>query len=356
MGIMTIGNDPSSTTPAHDPSAAALGSAASPATTARADHGSGAAVMWALIANVAIAAMKFVCAALGSMTMLSEGIHSLVDSANEITLIIGKRLSKPATTRQHPWGTGRGRYLASFIVALLLFLGGGAYSTVESVERIHHILTVAHGRHVETTGLIVSLVTIIIAMGMESFSLHKSVIEARARFASTHETGVFNLFRFWSGTKSSDLLAVIAEDVLAVASLTISAVCTIVALATGDEVWDGIGGLLVGILLMSGSVLLTRHAVSLLLGEGASEHTVGLIRSAVEGDADIRRVLRLQTMHLDEDHVLLCLKVETVGDREPADIVNDLEERLRAAVSWYDLEIVVEIDRFDPERAALGAI
>jgi divalent metal cation (Fe/Co/Zn/Cd) transporter len=232
----------------------------------------GGAIIWALTANILIAVMKFVCAALGSVAMLSEWVHSVADSANELTLMVGKKFSKKEPSRKHPWGTSRGRYLASFIVAILLFLAGGAYSSYEAVEKMMGISHMGV-RTIDASTLRMSLMTCIIAAVLDGLSLHKGIKEARERFVKTHEYGKFNLWRFWIETKSSDLAAVIAEDVLACASLAIAGSCTLMALITGDELWDGIGGLGVGVILIIGSVLLALQVSSLLLGEGVSDHT-----------------------------------------------------------------------------------
>lgn len=307
------------------------------------------AIIWALTANILIAVMKFVCAALGSVAMLSEGVHSVADSANELTLMVGKKFSKKEPSRKHPWGTSRGRYLASFIVAVLLFLAGGAYSSYEAIEKM---IAISHMgvRTVDVSTLRISLITCIVAAILEGLSLHKGINEAHGRFVKTHEYGKFNLWRFWTGTKSSDLAAVIAEDVLACVSLAIAGSCTAMALITGDELWDGIGGLGVGIILIIGSVLLALQVSSLLLGEGVSDHTYDTLERIIMNTDGVKRLIRIQAMHLDEDRVLCCIKVDMHADRDNNAVIDDIERRIRSQITWYDFDIVIETDRYDPNR------
>lgn len=309
----------------------------------------GGAIIWALSANILIAVMKFICASLGSVAMLSEGVHSLADSANEITLMAGKRFSHKEPSRKHPWGTSRGRYLASFIVAILLFLAGGVYSSYEAIEKMM-VITHMGIRTIDESTLRISLITCVIAAILEGFSLHKGISEARDRFLNTHEYGKFNLWKFWTGTKSSDLAAVIAEDVLACVSLFMAGSCTLLALLTGDEIWDGIGGLGVGLVLIVGSVLLAMQVSSLLLGEGVSEHTYDMLERIIMNTDGVKKLIRIQAMHLDEDRVLCCVKVDMRDDRDNNVVIDDIERRIRSQITWYDFDIVIEMDRYDPNR------
>ena len=158
------------------------------------------------------------------------------------------------------------------------------------------------------------------------------------------------LWKFWTGTKSSDLAAVVAEDVLACVSLFMAGSCTLLALLTGDGIWDGIGGLGVGLVLIVGSVLLAMQVSSLLLGEGVSEHTYDMLEHIIMNTDGVKKLIRIQAMHLDEDRVLCCVKVDMHDDRDNNAVIDDIERRIRSQITWYDFDIVIETDGYDPNR------
>lgn len=344
----------------------------------------GKAIMAALIANAAIALMKFLVAMWSkSAAMLSESIHSASDTANEITLILGKKFSKKRRTRKHPFGTSRGRYLASFLVATLLFVLGGVYSTMEAFKKVISIIHGGPDAHsIDTNHLLIVLGVCVVSFCLEAWSLHNSIKEAKERFSYTHsDTGKeFDLWRFWTGTKSSDLIAVIAEDVLACTGLVFAFIGTLLALITGDDIWDAIGGAAVGILLIGGAVLLGIQISSLLLGEGASDATYDRIEKATnlvlarkmneEGTAFIikenengvkyyehdskngNRIIRVGAVHLDEDSLQIVMKIDLADSANIDDTVyiNAIESEIRREVPWYEFEISVEVDHYDPTR------
>ena len=237
----------------------------------------GKAILWAFIANMAIFLIKFIVATITkSASMMSEAVHSFADTFNEITLVLGKKMSHKTRSRRHPFGTSRGRYLASFLVVVLLFVVGGLYSAIEAFNKMISILRGGPAMHaVDTSHLIIVLIVCVISFCLESYSLHNSILEARGRYVITHsgKPEDFNLWRFWKGTKSSDLACVITEDVLACIGLIFAGFGTLTALLTGDDIYDAAGGAAVGILLILGAIILGRKIASLLLGEGMSEQT-----------------------------------------------------------------------------------
>lgn len=119
---------------------------------------------------------------------------------------------------------------------------------------------------------------------------------------------------------------------------------------TGDEIWDGIGGLGVGLVLIVGSVLLAMQVSSLLLGEGVSEHTYDMLERIIMNTDGVKKLMRIQSMHLDEDRVLCCVKVDMRDDRDNNMVIDDIERRIRSQITWYDFDIVIETDRYDLNR------
>ena len=317
----------------------------------------GIAVIAALLANVMVAVVKFVVFMIThSASMLSESVHSLADSGNELTLIIGNKLSHRPPSRKHPLGWSRARYLASFIVAVSLFAIGGVYSASESIAKIREVVSGGPQAHaVDTHSMAIVLVVTVICAAIEAWSLHNGIKEAKERFEETHDPGPFSLIKFWKGTKSSDLAVVLSEDTLAVVGLAFAFFGSLLAILTGDEIWDAIGGTSIGVLLIVGALLLGAQVASLLIGEGASDHTYRVITQVLADNPDVERVLAdPAAMHLSEKRILVLLKVQFRNETELDDAaaINRLEEQLRAAIPYYTLDIVVEPDTYDPVKAA----
>ena len=317
----------------------------------------GIAVIAALLANVMVAVVKFVVFMVThSASMLSESVHSLADSGNELTLIIGNKLSHRPPSRKHPLGWSRARYLASFIVAVSLFAIGGVYSASESIAKIREVVSGGPQAHaVDAHNMASVLVVTVICAAIEGWSLHNGIKEAKERFEETHDPGPFSLIKFWKGTKSSDLAVVLAEDTLAVIGLAFAFLGSLLAILAGDEIWDAIGGTSIGILLIVGALLLGVQVSSLLIGEGASDHTYRVITQVLAENPDVERVLAdPAAMHLSEKRILVLLKVQFRNETELDDAaaINRLEKQLRAAIPYYTLDIVVEPDTYDPVKAA----
>lgn len=338
----------------------------------------GKAILWAFIANMVIFLIKFIVATITkSASMMSEAVHSFADTFNEITLVLGKKMSHKTRSRRHPFGTSRGRYLASFLVVVLLFVVGGLYSAIEAFSKMISILRGGTEMHaVDTSHLIIVLIVCVISFCLESYSLHNSILEARGRYVITHsgKPEDFNLWRFWKGTKSSDLACVITEDVLACIGLTLAGFGTLTALLTGDDIYDAAGGAAVGVLLIFGAVILGRKIASLLLGEGMSEQTYNRVEKIAnevlsrklvnnefvktsdgkyEYDANSgNRLISVEGLHLDEDRILLTMKIDIKDSAHVDDavIIDAIESEVRNRIFWYDWEIKIEVDHFDPNR------
>ena len=217
----------------------------------------GAAVKAALGANIGVAIAKL-CAAFftGSSAMLSESVHSIADCSNEIVLMVGGRFSKRKTDGDHPFGLYRAKYLASFVVATLLFFVGGFFSTSEAVKKLVAISADPALRDVNRMELLVAFIVVVISACLEGFGLHQSIKEANERMERTN-TKHMGVFRFWRHTKSAELASVIMEDTLALIGLAFAGLGIGLAILLDDEIFDALGGLMVGLVLIVGS-LFTR--------------------------------------------------------------------------------------------------
>lgn len=267
----------------------------------------GAAVKAALGANIGVAIAKL-CAAFftGSSAMLSESVHSIADCSNEIVLMAGGRFSRRQTDGDHPFGLYRAKYLASFVVATLLFFVGGFFSTSEAVKKL--IAIVEH--------------------------------------PALRDVNRMEMFRFWRHTKSAELASVIMEDTLALIGLGFAGGGIGLAMLLDNEMFDALGGLMVGLVLIAGSLLLAFKSGSLLIGEAVEPDTRMKIVNAVTTTPGVERLLNMQTVHMSEDDILLCVKVQTSKlDRDyDVETVDKIEQAVRNALPWYNFEIYVEPD------------
>lgn len=306
----------------------------------------GSAVKAALAANVGVACAKFAAAAFtGSSSMFSESVHSVADCANEIVLMFGDRASDRKSKGDHPFGMHRAKYLASFIVATLLFFVGGVFAVSQATKKLIGLLDGSVDRQVDSLELLAALAVVIISACLEGYGLHTSIKEARERMSRV-KVEKDSLIGFWKRTKSAELASVMMEDTLALIGLLFAGLGIGCSMLTGDELYDTVGGLMVGLVLVVGSAALAFKSGSLLLGEDVDPRTHKLLSQAVNNTPGVERLINMQAIHMDEDAVLLCLKVQTSKlDRDyDVETVDKIEKNIRVALPWYEWEIYVEPD------------
>ena len=280
------------------------------------------AILAALLANVGIAITKFIAFLVsGSSSMLAESVHSVADSGNQVLLLVGGRRARRTATPEHPFGYGRERYIYAFVVSIVLFSVGGLFSLYEGWHKIQH--------PEELTNIWVPIVVLVIAIGLESFSLRTAIVESnRVRNGQTW-------VQFVRRAKAPELPVVLLEDIGALVGLVLALFGVGLAGITGDAVWDGIGTIAIGVLLVVIAVVLALETKSLLLGEGGSPEDVERIRVAIEGAESIDRVIHMKTLYLGPDELLVAAKV-AVSAAESAgaviEAINDAEARIRQAV------------------------
>ncbi len=284
-------------------------------------HGGGKAIVAALGANVGIAVLKFVAFAItGSSSMLAEGVHSVVDSGNQVLLLVGGRRARRTATPEHPFGYARDRYIYAFLVALVIFSLGGLFAVYEGIEKIRE----PH----ELDSPIVAIAVLVGAIALESFSLRTAIKEAKPHLEGR------GWVAFIRRAKNPELPVVLLEDSAALAGLVLALLGIGLAVGLDEPVWDGIGTLAIGLLLLLVAVVLVVETKSLLLGEGATPETVAVITGALQGPG-VDRVIHLKTMYLGPDEMLVAAKLampaaETL-DHVAAAIDAD-EARVRAAL------------------------
>jgi cation diffusion facilitator family transporter len=285
-------------------------------------HGGGnKAIFAALSANLGIAVIKFVAFAVtGASSMLAEAVHSVVDTGNQVLLLVGGRSARRRATAEHPFGYGRDRYVYGFLVALMLFSAGGLFALYEGVHKIRN------PHHLDDP--IVAIIVLVLAAGLESFSLRTAISEARTL------KGADNWVGFIRHAKNPELPVVLLEDVAALTGLLFALLGVGLTWATGEPVWDGIGTCAIGVLLIVVAIVLVVETKSLLVGEGASPAAVAAIADALVGEG-VDRVIHLRTMHLGPEELLVGTKLAMTPKLtlpEIARAIDAAEVRVRAAV------------------------
>ena len=302
------------------------------------------AIVAALGANLGIAATKFLAAFFsGSASMLAEGVHSLADSVNQVLLLVGGRRSRRAPTEEHPFGYGRSRYVYAFVVAIILFSVGGVFSLYEGVGKI------AHPHELDIVWL--PMLVLVVAIALEGFSLRTAIVE------SNHTRGAQSWVQFVRRAKAPELPIVLLEDVAALVGLVLALFGVGLTWLTGEAVWDGIGTIAIGVLLIAVAVILGIEMSSLLVGEGATRADLDKITAAITAGTEVDSIIHAKTLYLGPDELLVAAKVAmapTVSLADIAERIDAIEARIRAAVPVARV-IYLEPDVLDPARRGAGA-
>jgi cation diffusion facilitator family transporter len=297
------------------------------------------AILAAMVANAGIAVAKFVAYLVtGSASMLAESVHSVADTSNQGLLLLGGRQARRIADDEHQFGYGRERYFWSFVVALVLFTLGGLYSLYEGIDKLRH----PH----EISALGWAIGVLIFGLFLEGYSFRTAVVEARK------EKGDRRWWDYIRRSRSPELPVVLLEDAGALLGLMIALIGVSLAAATGDPIWDGIGTIGIGVLLLVIASVLTVEMRSLLLGEAATKEDIAAITAAVRGSDGVRRIIDLRSQHIGPDELLVAGKVEfdhSLTMSGVADAIDRCEEAIRDAVP-YARRIYLEPDLFDPDH------
>ncbi|GGQ02747.1 cation diffusion facilitator family transporter [Streptomyces roseolilacinus] len=280
------------------------------------------AIVAALVANLAIAVSKFVAFVFsGSSSMLAESVHSLADSGNQGLLLLGGKKAQREATPQHPFGYGRERYIYAFLVSIVLFSVGGMFALYEGYEKIKH------PHEIEAWYWPVGV--LVFAIIAESFSFRTAIKE------SNELRGERSWKDFVRTAKAPELPVVLLEDLGALVGLILALVGVSLALVTGDGVWDGIGTLCIGVLLILIAIVLALETKSLLLGESAGLDEVRKIEEALVDGTTVTGVIHMRTLHLGPEELLVAAKIAVQHDdtaTQVAAAIDAAETRIRAAV------------------------
>ena len=281
------------------------------------------AVIAALLANLGIAAAKFVGFLLTrSASMLAEAIHSAADSGNQALLLLGHSRSRRAPTAEHPFGYGRERYFWAFVVAMILFSLGGMFAIYEGVQKIRD------PHEVESASVAIGI--LLVAIVLECLSFRTAVVQSqRAKGPDMSWWG------FIRRSKSPELPVVLLEDLGALVGLVFALLAVSVTVLTDDPLWDAIGTLGIGTLLVVIAVVLAIEMKGLLIGEAATRTDQQRIAAAIEIEPSVTRLIHMRTEHIGPDELLVGAKLELVHGmsiEDAVEAVNRIEANVRRAV------------------------
>jgi cation diffusion facilitator family transporter len=298
------------------------------------------AVVAAFAANLGIAVIKFVAFLLtGSASMLAESVHSVADTGNQVLLFVGRGRSARPASEEHPFGFGRERYFYGFVVSVMLFTVGAAFSVYDGIHKIIN--------PEEIRSPLIAFVVLALSFVLESFSLRTAIGEANK------VRGGRNWGTFIRRSKAPELPVVLLEDLAALIGLTFAFAGVALSVLTSDGRWDGIGSLAIGLLLATAAAILAVEMKSLLIGESASPEMQRMIVDALEAGPELAQVIHMRTVHISPDSILVAAKVE-VRDADTtaqvAEAIDTAERRVRSAVPIAKV-IYLEPDIYRPGKA-----
>jgi cation diffusion facilitator family transporter len=297
-------------------------------------EGSRKAIIAAFIANLGIAIAKFVGFIITSSAgLLAEAVHSLADTGNQALLMLGGKRAERKPDAEHPFGYGRERYFWAFVVAIVLFSMGGLFALYEGIEKLRH----PH----EVDNLVVAIVILVVAIGLESFSLRTAYREASKRKDRKQ-----SWWQYIRAEKSPELPVVLLEDVGAEIGLLMALTGVLLAHYTDEPRWDAVGSIGIGLLLVVIAMTLAVEMKGLLVGESASPEHVEQIITALTSTDNVRSVIHMKTQHIGPDELIVAAKVEfepTLTVSELASTIDAAERALREAVPIAKL-IYIEPD------------
>ena len=286
-----------------------------------AKSGLNVAVWAALAGNLLVAAAKFAAAAFsGSAAMLSEAVHSLVDTINELLLLYGISRSARPPDRRHPFGYGRELYFWSFVVALLIFALGSGVSAYEGVQRL------VHPEPIERPAIIFVVLAVSLAFEGVSWGV------AMRSFRNTQSNlGLWQAFR---RSKDPPTFIVLFEDSAAIVGIIVAAAGAGLTVWTGDGRWDGAASLAIAAILATVAALLARESKELLIGERADPALSNAIMATAAAIPGVCAANSIVTVQLAPDSVIATLSLDFYDYLRAPEIeraVMELEARVRTA-------------------------
>jgi cation diffusion facilitator family transporter len=287
-------------------------------------------ILFALFANSAIAVAKGFAALLtGSGAMLAEAIHSVADAGNQLLLILGLRQTRKAPTDDHPLGFGKSIYFWSFLVAVILFSVGGMFSVYEGTHKLMHPEPISYPW--------VAIGVLVFAIIAESISLWGCLREVNKE---RHGRSIFQWFRH---SRSSALIVVFGEDIAALLGLVFALVAIVATYLTGNPLWDALGTISIGVLLIVIAFFVAIEVKDLLIGQSVDPSTLTEMRAFLSERPEINEVFNLLTMQFGPD-AMVAIKARMNPAGTELDLIaaiNRVESDFRSRfgmVTWLFFE------------------
>jgi len=278
-------------------------------------------ILFALLANFGIAVTKSVAAVLtGSGSLLAEAIHSYADCANQGLLFFGLKAMKKKPDADHPLGYGKEIYFWSFIVALILFSMGGLFSIYEGMHKLH--------AHEGLRSPMIAIVVLIVSIILEGASLYGCIKQINKL---RHNV---SLWTWAKNSRRSELVVILGEDTAALLGLVFALIAVILATVTGNPIFDAIGSIGIGVLLIIISFFLAIKVKSLLIGQSADNKTRKEILEYLESRPEVDRILNMITLQLGPQ-IMLAVKAKMAT----ADSIDQLIQNINRCESELKKEI-----------------
>lgn len=287
-------------------------------------------IFYALGANFAIFVAKAVAAFMtGSSAMLAEAVHSLADCSNQVLLLLGVKRSRLPPSPEYPLGRGKEVYFWSFLVAVLLFTVGGAYSLYEGVHKL--------GSDESLRSPWIAIGVLVFSMVAESVSMRACLIEVnKVRNGRSY-------WRWFRESRQAELVVIFGEDLAALTGLTLALLAVLLSIFTGDPVYDALGTLGIGVLLVVIAVFVAIEVKALLIGQSIDREERDRLRLLIAEQPEVAEVLNMITLQMGEDE-LLAVKArmhETGSTRGTVEAINRVESVIRKAfpsIRWCFFE------------------
>lgn len=291
-------------------------------------------ILFALFANSAIAVAKGIAAVLtGSGAMMAEAIHSVADAGNQLLLILGLRQTRKAPTDDHPLGFGKSIYFWSFLVAVILFSVGGMFSVYEGTHKLMHPEPLSYPW--------VAIGVLLFAIVAESVSLWGCMREVNK------ERHGRSLIQWFKNSRSSALIVVFGEDIAALLGLMLALLAIVATFLTGNPLWDALGTISIGVLLIVIAVFIAVEVKDLLIGQSVEPVILQEMREFLDDCAEIEEVFNVLTMQFGPD-AMVAIKARmkpTGSERGLIDAINEVERDFRThfeITTWLFFEPDVE--------------
>ena len=310
--------------------------------------GSKKVVYAALFGNLAIAISKLVAALFtGSTSMWAETYHSFSDTLNQILLLVGIRTSKKRVSERHPFGYGKEQFFWSFIVSVLIF----GISGFISLERgVASLLPGAQPLQHQIENMTINYIILTISFIFEANALRIAFLSFKKTIEGRGDKLNFStLIGEFKESKDTSVLTVLVEDTSALIGIAVAVLALFLTQVTGNRIFDYIGSLIIGLILMAFAVFLARENKELLIGESISRRDYRRITAIISKIPEVNRIISIRSMHLAPEDVLIAIEVSLVDNLDTdkiESVIDNIENKVREIIPYVNLsKIYVEPER-----------